>query len=225
MKEEKTKKQGNKYIEKIKEMRSDKKGRAELELMAYGIFFLILILFIRISSFTSNHSNVNTPVISSSIIDKIDNNYSYNIDINIDDNIYNYKGKVLGNNESFTKKVDDIEEYYYVMNDKYYILDNNGNYILTNKEDIYNIIDYNYLDINNIKEYLTLGTKNNNVYTIKVSDIILNSNSTDTITITIEDNKLIIDYTNILKIDNNSTNKALVTITYENIGKITTLEE
>lgn len=223
MKEEK--KKSNKYIEKIKEMRKDKIGRAKLELMAYGIFFLILILFIRITSFISNRSNVNTPVTSSSIIDKIDNNYSYNINININDSSYTYKGKVLGTNESLTKKVNDTEEYYYVMNDKYYILDNNGNYILTNKDDIYNIIDYNYLDINNIKEYLTLGTKNNNVYTIKVSDIILNNNSNDTITITEEDNKLIIDYTNILKMDNNSINKVLVTITYDNIGKITTLEE
>ena len=223
MKEEK--KKSNKYLDKIKEMRKDKVGRAKLELMAYGIFFLILILFIRITSFIGGSSNINNSVISSSIIDKIDNNYSYTIDINIDDNNYTYTGKVLESNESLTKKVNDTEEYYYVMNSKYYILDNNGNYILTNKEDIYNIIDYNYLDIKNIKEYLKLGTKNNNTYTIKVSDIILNNNSNDTITITEEDNKLIIDYTNILKIDNNSINKALVTITYDNIGEITTLEE
>lgn len=219
------KKNNNKYIEKIKEMRKDKKGRAKLELMAYGIFFLILILFIRISSFTISSSSINNTITSNSIIDRINNNYSYNIDINIDNSIYNYKGKVLGTNESLTKKINDIEEYYYVMNGKYYILDNNGNYILTNKADIYNIIDYNYLDINNIKEYLTLGTKNNNTYTIKVSDIILNNNSTDTITITIEDNKLIIDYTNILKIDKEDVNKAIVTITYDNVDKITSLEE
>lgn len=223
MKEEK--KKSNKYLDKIKEMRKDKVGRAKLELMVYGIFFLILILFIRITSFIGGSSNINNSVISSSIIDKIDNNYSYTIDINIDDNNYTYTGKVLESNESLTKKVNDTEEYYYVMNSKYYILDNNGNYILTNKEDIYNIIDYNYLDINNIKEYLKLGTKNNNTYTVKVSDIILNNNSNGTVTITEEDNKLIIDYTNILKIDNNSINKALVTITYDNIGKITTLEE
>ena len=218
-------KKSNKYLDKIKEMRKDKKGRAKLELIAYGIFFLILILFIRISSFIGGSSNINNSVTSSSIIDKIDNNYSYTIDINIDDNNYTYTGKVLGNNASITKKYNDIEEYYYVMNDKYYILDNNGNYILTNKEDIYNIIDYNYLDINNIKEYIKLGTKNNNKYTIKVSDIILNNNTNDTITITIEDNKLIIDYTNIIKIDKDSINKALVTITYNNIGNITSLEE
>ena len=48
----------NKYIEKIKELKKDKKGRAKLELIAYAIFFVILILFIRISSFTGNHSNI-----------------------------------------------------------------------------------------------------------------------------------------------------------------------
>ena len=39
-------------------------------------------------------------------------------------------------------------------NDKYYILDTKGNYILTNDSDIFPYIEYRYLDINNIKEYI-----------------------------------------------------------------------
>ena len=113
------------------------------------------------------------------------------------------------------------------MGNKYYILDNNGNYILTSVEDIYNYIDYHYLDISNIKEYIKLGTKDNSIYNIKVSDIILNSNNTNNITISIDElnNTIILDYTELFKIDNNNLNKEIVTIKYTNINKINSLEE
>ena len=112
-------------------------------------------------------------------------------------------------------------------NDKYYILDTKGNYILTNYNDIFPYIEYRYLDINNIKEYIKLATYNDNIYSIKVSDIVLNSNSSDVITIKVdEDNKnIIIDYTNLFKIDNNNLTKEVVSIKYSNINKINSLEK
>ena len=92
-----------------------------------------------------------------------------------------------------TRVVDNKEDYFYQMNDKYYILDTKGNYILTNDSDIFPYIEYRYLDVNNIKEYIKLATYNNNIYSVKVSDIVLNSNSSDVITIKVdEDNKNII---------------------------------
>lgn len=114
-----------------------------------------------------------------------------------------------------------------MMNNKYYILDNNGNYILTSKEDVYRYIDYKYLDINNIKEYMKVASVSDDIYTIKLSDIILNSNSSDNITITIdeENTSLVIDYTNLFKLDDSSINKVLVTISYKNINNIISLEE
>ena len=112
-------------------------------------------------------------------------------------------------------------------NDKYYILDTKGNYILTNDSDIFPYIEYRYLDVNNIKEYIKLATYNNNIYSVKVSDIVLNSNSSDVITIKVdEDNKnIIIDYTNLFKIDNNNLTKEVVSIKYSNINKINSLEK
>ena len=117
--------------------------------------------------------------------------------------------------------------YFYKMNDKYYILDTNGNYILTYIEDVYPYIDYHYLDINNIKKYIKLGTKNNDTYTIKISDIVLNNSSNDTISITLNEvEKMItIDYTNLFKIDNINLNKEEVVIKYFNINSINSLEE
>ena len=210
----------------LKEKLKDKRERAKLELLFYGIFFLAIIVFTRI---LSGYNDVPKVTATKSFINEITDNYEYNIDINIDNNKYKYYGKRLGNNMSINKVIDNKYDYFYKMGNKYYILDNNGNYILTSVEDIYNYIDYRYLDISNIKEYIKLGTKDNNNYNIKVSDLILNSNNTNTNTITISidelNNTITLDYTELFKIDNNNLNKEIVTIKYTNINKINSLEE
>lgn len=208
----------------LKEKLKDKKERAKLELLFYGIFFLAIIVFTRILSGYNDVPKVNN---TKSFINEITDNYEYNIDINIDNNKYKYYGKRLGNNMSINKVIDNKYDYFYKMGNKYYILDTNGNYILTSVEDIYNYIDYRYLDISNIKEYIKLSTKDNNNYNIKVSDLILNSNNTNTITISIDElnNTITLDYTELFKIDNNNLNKEIVTIKYTNINKINSLEE
>ena len=60
-----------------------------------------------------------------------------------------------------------------------------------------------------------------------MSDIVLNNNSADTITLTVneEDKNILIDYTNLFKIDNSNINKAEVNIKYSNINSINSLEE
>lgn len=209
----------------LKEKLKDKRERAKLELLFYGIFFLAIIVFTRI---LSGYNDVPKVTATKSFINEITDNYEYNIDININNNKYKYYGKRLGNNMSINKVIDNKYDYFYKMGNKYYILDNNGNYILTSVEDIYNYIDYRYLDISNIKEYIKLGTKDNNNYNIKVSDLILNNNNnTNTITISIDElnNTITLDYTELFKIDNNNLNKEIVTIKYTNINKINSLEE
>ena len=214
---------------KLKERLKDKKERAKLELILYGIFFLVIILFARISNIMSTPSDISSDNnYNSSFISEIIDNYEYNIDINIDNNNYKYYGKRLGHNKTITKVTNDTTEYYYQTNDKYYILDaRSDKLILASQNNIYSYIDYRYLDIETIKEYLKLSTKNGNTYNIKVSDIILNSNNQNNITITLnETNKEInIDYTNLFKIDNDTLQKAEVIIKYNNINKINSLEE
>ena len=210
----------------LKERWKDKRERAKIELMLYGIFFLVIIIFARISSsMSTNIPKYND--INNTFIDEITDNYQYDIDITIDNNKYKYSGKKLGNNMSITRIVGTKEEFFYQMNDKYYILDTRGNYILTTAEDIYPYIEYRYLNINNIKQFIKLGTKNDTVYSVKVSDIVLNNNSADTITLTVneEDKNILIDYTNLFKIDNSNINKAEVNIKYSNINSINSLEE
>ena len=219
------KKDNNKKKLSLKERWKDKRERAKIELMLYGIFFLIIIIFARISNSMSN--NIPKEEDNKIFISEITDNYSYDIDITIDNDNYKYYGKVLGHNMNIYKVVDTEDEYFYKMNNKYYILDDNGNYILTNDKEIFSYIDYRYLDINTIKEYIKMGTLNNNIYTIKVSDILLNNNSNDVITITVDDinKELIIDYTNLFKVNNNSLYKELVRIKYSNINSISSLDK
>ena len=219
------KKDNNKKRLSLKERWKDKRERAKIELMLYGIFFLIIIVFARISNSMSN--NIPKEEDNKIFISEITDNYSYDIDITIDNDNYKYYGKVLGHNMNIHKVVDTEDEYFYKMNNKYYILDDNGNYILTNDKEIFSYIDYRYLDINTIKEYIKMGTLNNNIYTIKVSDILLNNNSNDVITITVDDinKELIIDYTNLFKVNNNNLYKELVRIKYSNINSISSLDK
>lgn len=210
----------------LKERWKDKRERAKIELMLYGIFFLAIIIFARISSSFSS-SNIPKDNDVKSFINDITDNYQYDIDITIDNNNYKYYGSKLGHNMDITRVIDNKEDYFYQMNDKYYILDTKGNYILTNDSDIFPYIECRYLDINNIKEYIKLATYNDNIYSVKVSDIVLNSNSSDVITIKVdEDNKnIIIDYTNLFKIDNDNLTKEEVSIKYSNINNINSLEK
>lgn len=219
------KKDNNKKRLSLKERWKDKRERAKIELMLYGIFFLIIIIFARISNSMSN--NIPKEEDNKIFISEITDNYSYDIDITIDNDNYKYYGKVLGHNMNIHKVVDTEDEYFYKMNNKYYILDDNGNYILTNDKEIFSYIDYRYLDINTIKEYIKMGTLNNNIYTIKVSDILLNNNSNDVITITVDDinKELVIDYTNLFKVNNNNLYKELVRIKYSNINSISSLDK
>ncbi len=208
----------------LKEKWNDKRERAKIELILYAIFFIGVIIFVRVGNNISNN-NINTS--DNLFISQINDNYSYDIKININDNNYEYIGKVLGYNSTIEKKDSNTDEYFYKKNDKYYKLDQDNGYILSNKNDIYDVINYDYMDINNIKEYIKTSNNDNGIYKVKISDIILNSSSSDYITIKLDNinNTIEIDYTNLLRINDNNITKAIVNITYSDINKIISLEE
>ena len=208
----------------LKEKWNDKRERAKIELLLYVIFFVSVIVFVRIENNTSNN-NIND--LDNLFIYQIEDNYCYDTKVNINDNNYEYIGKVLGYNSTIEKKDSNTDEYFYKKNDKYYKLDQDNGYVLSNENDIYNIISYDYMDINNIKEYIKTSNNDNDIYKVKISDIILNSSSSDYITIKLDNinNTIEIDYTNLLRINDNNITKAIVTITYSDINKIISLEE
>ncbi|MER8214939.1 hypothetical protein, partial [Acinetobacter baumannii] len=92
-----------------------KRERAKIELMLYGIFFLAIIIFARISRSFSD-SNIPKDNDIKSFINDITDNYQYDIDITIDTNNYKYYGSKLGHNMDITRVVDNKEDYFYQMN-------------------------------------------------------------------------------------------------------------
>lgn len=201
---------------KLKEMRKDKKGRAIIELCFYFIFFLFIIIFISISN-RSNYKIEDNNI--SSFINVINDNYEYDIKIKYNDIDYIYNGKILGNNGNIIKKDNDEENNYVIINKKYYKLDDNDNYLLVDKEEVYSLIDYDYLDINNIKYYINNSIKDNDIYKVK-----LNNGNYFTIKIDENNYNIVIDYTNLFKLEDSTINNVIVDITYKNINKIMSLD-
>jgi len=210
----------------LKDRLKDKRERAKLELTFYLIFFIVIIVFARISSSFSTSKIEEGMQNTDSFVDSLADNYEYDMQIVLNDHIYEYYGKVLGNNGIINLKNRDIIKSYYLMNDKYYILDGD-NYILTTKEEIYPYIDYRYLNIDNIREYIKIAAKDNDVYKVKVSDLVLDSQSDKYIYINVNegDKTIVIDYTELIKITNEDIEKIVVTITYSNIDNIISLDE
>lgn len=210
----------------LKERLKDKREKAKLELMLYGIFFVGVIIFSRVmTSISPKETNTNNNT-ENSFIASIADNYEYDIFVTVNNKTYEYYGKVLGNNSTINLKEDDKITSYYLMNKKYYILEND-NYILADEKEVYPYLSYRYLNINNIREYIKIATKENNQYKIKLSDIVLNSESNDYLTITIDegDKSLTVDYTYLFKLKEDTTENVMVNITYTNIDKIISLEE
>lgn len=209
----------------LKERLKDKRERAKIELILYGIFFLGVIIFVRIiGSMSSGIEDSN--IEKESFIFTISDNYEYDMVINKNDNIYEYYGKVLGNNSTINLRETDKEKTYYFTNKKYYALKDNE-YILTSEEEVYPYIDYYYLSVDNIKEYIHMATKEGEVYKLKLSDIVLNNNSEDYVEIFINegDKNIVIDYTALFKLMDQDIDKLLVNITYSNINNIISLDE
>lgn len=146
---------------------------------------------------------------------KLPNEYNYKINITINEKMYTYIGSKNAIREKITKTIDDINTNYIYENGSYYKENDAENYILTTKEEVYDIIDYNYLDINTINQYLSKATKIENEYIVYLKDIILGNNSQDYITITVENNKINLDYTKLFKKFDKTINQYLIDIEIE----------
>lgn len=216
-------------FDELKDKWGNPREKAKIQLILFLIFIVFAVIFIRLTPDDTNNDNineigniVNNPVNNfNSIVD----NYNYNITIDIETNdgnkIVSYGGIRYKNDMIISKEMNGEISNYYMNDDEYYIYDN-GNYLLTSADEVYDIISINYLDVLNIKEYLKQGIKDGNIYLIKTNKI--NQNITNNEYITIEmsnaddEVKLLIDYTNLLKNDEIITCK--VEYTFSNINKV-----
>lgn len=201
----------------FKEKWQDKRYQAKIKLSGYSIFVVIAIIMILVEGATNNKNTIidNGLEDNKTIKDNTDTkdnkmftiNYPYIIELNY--NIDNTKNNITynysnNNNELLiTKTNNDIVTNYKYISNKYYV-ENNDKYILTNINKVYDIIDYEYLDIDNINNYLNNATLENDIYKVYLKDIILNNTSDKYITIKLLDNSVEIDYTYLLNTLNNS---------------------
>ena len=162
-------------------MKNDSKYSAKIQLSAWGIFIVALVIglnFGNTGSSTSTNSvgNVinsgillkeeNTDKEDSLLLESLKDNYSYDIVINLKkksintetneevevDHTVNYKGKSYNKTKEI-KKIDDTEKLYYKVDDNYYsMIDNITS--LVNDTQVYEFISGNYIEINGIIELI-----------------------------------------------------------------------
>ena len=201
------------FLEKWK---SDNKFKAKIKLGLYTLFVVVVSIFAL--SLRPEESLNDTPT-SDDIKENIQNNptieipnkYNYNIDITVNDKKYQYNGIKETKKETISKIIDNVTTNYLYQDNNYYKEENNE-YILTTKESVYDIINYDYINLEIINQYLSKSKKENEIYKTYLKDIILGNNSEEYITITIDNNNITIDYTSLIKYFDEKTEKYLIEI-------------
>jgi hypothetical protein len=140
--------------------------------------------------------------------------YTYITNIIINNEQHSYQGIKNKQKESITKTSNQTTDDYIYQAGKYYKKEN-FEYELTTKEEVYNIISNGYLKLETINKYLSKSHKNNDENIVYIKDIILGSDSEEYITIVIEKNKIIIDYTALMHLFDNSIKSCIVEIIIE----------
>lgn len=207
----------------IKKWNSDKKFKAVIKLLLYFLFFIVVAIYAVSSNKNASQIDTEKNIENNEIIN---NQQQQNSIINIGDN-YKYTATITINDEQIKyvyskeqdllniKKIRNLIETNYIIENNNYYIKENDNKILTTKDNIYDIVCPNCFDINSINEYLNKGIKENNNYKIYLKDIILAEKGDEYITITTDNNQIYADYTSLLQIFNNQIVKYTVNIKIE----------
>ncbi len=174
-KKEISKKETNKLSDSVNKYKNDKKYKAKIQLIIYGIVFIIIIAYANILRLNAPKSNITSQeerkkqiekiikkeTKKEGLLEKISDNYEYTINIsyipkeesNTEQKELHYKGKVFKRNMEIIKEIDETKNNYYKVNTKYYTKDNDT-YNLIKEEEIYNIVEKEFIELNSLKKYL-----------------------------------------------------------------------
>lgn len=214
----------------LKKWNSDSRFKTKIKLSLYTLFVVFVAIFAvsgrdnsPINTFEDNLNqekdqiNNNQTENSNNTIEKINipDEYKYKINITINEMTYQYIGNKNKLKETIVKKTSQTETNYIYENGEYYKENDNKNYLLTSKEEVYDVIDYSYLELNTINQYLSKAEKKENEYRVYLKDIILGTDNQKYIIITKIENKINIDYTNLFNYFDKKTTKNLVEIEIE----------
>jgi len=213
----------------IEKWNSDFKFKTKVKFGASSLFVLLVAIFALTSngvnptpntSYGDEKENIindnNNITVQESLMIKIPEEYSYTTNIFINDEKHVYNGNKRKQIENINKILNEINKNYIYQDENYY-QETDGEYILTNKEEVYDIISNNYLKLETVNQYLTKSTKQNENNIVYLKDIILGYESEKYITITITNNQVKVDYTSLMEEFDNSIQSCIVEITIEEI--------
>lgn len=197
------------------------KFRAGVKLAVYSVVFFFASVFIIISARNQNLSNVIRNEVKEE--EKIDSNlivlpenYTYKYTVNFNDSTYFIEGSFENNIDTFTKTQDDDIINYKFSDNKYYkVVDEELTEVL--ESEIYGDISKEYFTIDKINKYLEISKLYDNEYRVYLKDIIYDNETEDYISILKQENKIIVDYTTLIKSFNKDVNK--FSYEFEFIGK------
>lgn len=240
------------FLEKIK---TDKKYKAKVELIGYVLIIVLIVIYLNISNLRNNYNydspknvinentseEVDNQEDEGSFIDKINDNYSYSVDVEINQKIdgndvfnkYNYNGKSYKENMIINRVTDSGNITYYKVNDKYYVKDNDA-YVPSEEKNIYDLVDGKYLELDGLKKYIKMANldhytnyssgKKEYVYNLKVSDVIQNYKGEEVIIFNIVYENDVIDinsdYTDLFKLMNDKIINAVIKYQYKDIDTV-----
>ena len=204
----------------IERWKKEPKFKAKIKLFLYTLF----VVFVSIFALSNRPTDLeeNNLIEDTGIQETVDNTikiptkYNYTSNITINENKYIYSET---NNNDITiikKQIGENIINYKVENNSYY-KEQELNYILITKEEVYDVVDETYLNLETINKYLKKSQKQEDKYIVYLKDIILGNNSDDYITITKENNKINIDYTKLIQNFDPSIEKYIVDIEIEEI--------
>lgn len=206
----------NDFIEKWK---TDDNFKTKTKLILYTAFVIFVAIFALAGNpnnlFKENENKEEIEETTTLINFEKEPKYTINVEINNDD--YQFEVAKDDNIKTITKIINNKKTNYVYEQNNYY-KEENEEYILTEKENVYDPVNYNYLTFDTINKYFSKSTKEKDKYITYLKDIILGNNSEEYITIVLEENKIdnknkiIVDYTSLMKNFDKEIEKYSVTI-------------
>jgi len=235
----------------FREKMKDKKYSAKVQLIGYGIFILIIVIYAKfsVSNYDYNYTNdiQNNPeniddVVSESLLASINNNYDYEIvvdikekkDENVGDSIDELTTlKYSGSNYKNVRTIEILDQVYYLKNNNYYKKIEEG-FEKVDVTLIYGEFNYKYVELKEILGYLddavldhTTNYSNGKIvstYYLYLKDILTNYYENDYIEINVSEDveklEIEIDYTNLVLQENDNIEEYRVKAIYRNINEV-----
>lgn len=177
------------------ELGNNPKFNTMTKLAFYSLFVFIAIILIN----TADVSELNNEVDNNGqeereeLLVTLPGDYEYSYSINIDDKIYSYQGTVEDTVRIFKKNKNNKITNYKYDKSKYYMLEKEE-YVEVLEKDVYDIVNYSYLDVEKINYYLANAVEKDEKYYTYLKDSITGEETEEYIEIIREENKTIVDY-------------------------------